>query len=67
MIRVDQLGRVHVVWTNGVDAGLIHRHIYYNLYDSTEGWMWGEEGTLVENSLRSGFTFLGVKLVSKLM
>jgi len=58
MIRVDQSGNSHVVWTNGLDAGLFQRHVYYNLYDSTQGW--GEIGWPVESTTRGGYTTLGV-------
>jgi len=29
-IDVDSVGNVHIVWTNGLNAGASNRHIYYN-------------------------------------
>jgi len=60
MIRVDQSGNIHVVWTKGYEAGSVNRHVYYNLYDSTQGWVWGEVGWWVESTTRGGYTTLGV-------
>jgi hypothetical protein len=59
MIRVDGLSNIHAVWTNALDAGLVSRHIYYNMLDST-GWVWDSVGTAVESSNRGGYVTLGM-------
>jgi hypothetical protein len=59
MIRLDPDGNVHVVWMNALDAGLVWRHIYYNVMTST-GWVCGEQGTAIENATRAGYVTLGM-------
>jgi hypothetical protein len=60
MIRVDDTGKIHVVWMNGLDNGATSRHIYYNLHDPISGWQWSNTGYPVENAVRGGYTCLGV-------
>ena len=59
MIRIDSLDNIHVVWMRGFVYNTV-RHVYYNLWNQTMGWVWGDEGTPVESSNRAGYTCLGV-------
>lgn len=37
MIAVDELGFVHITWTNGLNFNSSSRHAYYNVWDPTTG------------------------------
>ncbi|MBU1881730.1 T9SS type A sorting domain-containing protein, partial [bacterium] len=59
-IVLDNEGYIQLVWTNGLDAGYIDRHIYYN-FISPEGIQgWPYYGTPVESAQRGGFTTMAV-------
>ena len=60
MIRVDSQGLVHVVWMNGLDYGAVERHVYYNVGNNQSGWTYGNSGTAVDFTVRSGYTTLAI-------
>jgi hypothetical protein len=57
MVSVDDLGFVHIVWTNVLDSLFQERHVYYNVWDpSTEEFLMGDNGVQVNASSRGGYT-----------
>ncbi len=55
MISLDNMGNIHVCWTNGLEAWAANRHVYYNLRYLSSGWSFGSQGVTVESSYRAGF------------
>jgi hypothetical protein len=60
-IGVDDAGNVHVVWTNGLDAGFSERKAYYNWLDPTAGGFSFPGGVSISLSPRQGFVSLAVE------
>jgi hypothetical protein len=57
---MDANGCIHVVWMNGENSGASTRHIWYNMHDPVQGWLWGSTGVRVDNQTRGGYASLGV-------
>jgi hypothetical protein len=60
MIAVDEAGWVHMVWMNGLESGAIHRHIYYNVFMGSLGWLQPGVGVAVESQSRAGYACLAM-------
>ncbi|MCC6475857.1 T9SS type A sorting domain-containing protein [bacterium] len=57
MVSVDEMGFVHITWTNGLDSLQQNRHVFYNVWDpTTETFLMGENGVQANSSTRGGYT-----------
>lgn len=60
MVAVDDMGFVHVTWTNGENASTTVRHAYYNVWDPALSAFTlpigiGDVGVQVDNASRGGY------------
>jgi hypothetical protein len=54
-IAVGADGWVQMVWTNGLDQGIVTRRVYYNAWDPSSE-LWAQDGGIqVDNGARAGF------------
>ncbi|MBU1919251.1 T9SS type A sorting domain-containing protein [bacterium] len=62
MIAVDEMGWVHMVWTNGVNSGSSTRHVFYNAWNpALEEFIYAAEGgAQVDPASRGGYTSIAV-------
>lgn len=54
-VAVDAFGKVHHVWTNGVDSLITIRHVFYNIWDPDSSGFIYPGGIQADASTRAGF------------
>ncbi|HEX7343807.1 MAG TPA: T9SS type A sorting domain-containing protein [bacterium] len=60
MVVLDDSGRLHFVWTNGLNSSSSVRHVYYNRIDPPGFQAYPGVGIQVDTSIKAGFTCLAV-------
>jgi hypothetical protein len=59
-VALDDLGGVHVLWTNGINSWSGNRWVYYNFMDETGTWGWPGVGTQVNTTQGAGYCNVSV-------
>ncbi|MFQ5868790.1 MAG: T9SS type A sorting domain-containing protein [Candidatus Zixiibacteriota bacterium] len=59
-VALDDLGGVHLLWMNGINAWSGNRWIYYNFRDENGNWGWPGVGIVVNTTQGAGYTNVSV-------